>query len=262
MREELNYNLEQLKQNPVPAYHMSIRLNDTYQAQVSSNFGISIVTEDRSRVLTPQVRVGSPEVDNFKFESQTRNRNSYSSSTQGVRVPFTDGAIMAVRQGIWSETMNRYSIAVNNYNDALSQMRTNADNEDKAPCFSDAPVEQYYEQPLPQSAYTFDRKYWEERMDRISSVFKECPQLEQGTANIVYTVERIYVLTSDGSTVVQNRRNVRLMLNAVIRATDGMTCPLYKDWFSYSLDDLPTDSLHSGRSDPRGQHGELSPAQG
>ena len=243
MREELNYNLEQLKQNPVPAYHMSIRLNDTYQAQVSSNFGISIVTEDRSRVLTPQVRVGSPEVDNFKFESQTRNRNSYSSSTQGVRVPFTDGAIMAVRQGIWSETMNRYSIAVNNYNDALSQMRTNADNEDKAPCFSDAPVEQYYEQPLPQSAYTFDRKYWEERMDRISSVFKECPQLEQGTANIVYTVERIYVLTSDGSTVVQNRRNVRLMLNAVIRATDGMTCPLYKDWFSYSLDDLPTDEV-------------------
>ena len=118
MREELNYNLEQLKQKPIPAYHMSIRLNDTYQVQVSSNFGISIVTEDRSRVLTPQVRVGSPEVDNFKFESQSRNRNSYSSSTQGVRVPFTDGAIMAVRQGIWSETMNRYSIAVNNYNDA------------------------------------------------------------------------------------------------------------------------------------------------
>ncbi len=243
MREELSYNLEQLKQKPIPAYHMSIRLNDTYQAQVSSNFGISIVTEDRSRVLTPQVRVGSPEVDNFKFESQSRNRNSYSSSTQGVRVPFTDGAIMAVRQGIWSETMNRYSIAVNNYNDALSQMKTNADNEDKAPCFSDAPVEQYYEQPLPQSAYTFDRKYWEERMDRISSVFKECPQLEQGTANIVYTVERIYVLTSDGSTVVQNRKNVRLMLNAVIRATDGMTCPLYKDWFSYSLDDLPSDEV-------------------
>ena len=243
MREELNYNLDQLKQKPVPAYHMSIRLNDTYQAQVSSNFGISIITENRNRVLTPQVRVGSPEIDNFKFESQSRNRNSYSSSTQGVAVPFTDQAIMAVRQGIWRETMNRYSIAVNNYNDALSQMKTNADNEDKAPCFSEAPVEQYYEKPLPESDYKFDRQYWEERMDRISSVFKECPQLEQGTASIVYTVERIYVLTSDGTTVVQNRKNVRLMLNAVIRATDGMTCPLYKDWFSYSLEDLPSDEV-------------------
>ena len=243
MREELNYNLEQLKQKPVPAYHMSLRLNDTYHAEVSSNFGVSIINEGRERMITPQVRVGSPEVDNFKFESQSRNRNSYGGSSEGVRVPYTDGAIMAVRQGIWTETMRRYGIAVNNYNDALSQMQTNADNEDKAPCYSDAPVEQYYEQPYPQSAYSFDRKYWEERMDRISAIFKECRLLEQGIATISYNVERIYILTSDGSTVVQNRKSVRLMLNCTIRATDGMSCPLYKDWFAYSIEDLPSDEV-------------------
>ena len=244
MREELNYNLEQLKQKPVPAYFMSLRLNDKYSASVSSNFGISITNEERSRIITPQIRVGSPEVDNFKYQNQSRGgRNSYSSSGMGVRVPFTDGAIMAVRQGIWTETMNRYTQAVTNYNNALSQMKTNADNEDKAPCFADAPVEQYYDQPFPQSAYTFDRKYWEERMEKVSSVFKECPYLDQGVASINYDVERIYVLNSDGSTVVQNRKAVRIMLSAVIRATDGMTCPLYKDWFSYSIDELPSDDV-------------------
>ena len=240
MREELKFNMDQLKSKPVPAYFMSLRMNDTYNAQVSSNFGVSIINESRQRTVTPQVRVGSPELDNFKFESQSQSRNSYN-SMEGVTVPYTDNAVMAVRQGIWKETMKRYDIAVSNYNDALSQMKTNADNEDKAPCFSNAPVESYYEQPYTADVYNFDRKYWEERMDRISAVFNECKYLEQGVASVSYEVERIYIVTSDGSTVVQNRKAVRLMLSGVIRATDGMTCPLYKDWFSYSLDQLPDD---------------------
>ena len=241
MREELKLNLEQLKEKPVPAYFMSLRLNDTYNATVSSNFGVSITNESRSRSITPQVRVGSPDLDNFKFESQSaERRNGYSSGNAApVSVPYTDNAIMAVRQGIWSATMSRYDIAVSNYNDAVSQMKTNADNEDKAPCFSNAPVETYYEQPYPAETYKFDRKYWEERMDRVSATFKECRYIEQGLANIDYTVERIYTVTSDGSTVVQNRKAIRLMLAGVIRATDGMSCQLYKDWFAYSLDDLP-----------------------
>ena len=236
MREELKYSMDQLSQKQVPAYHMTLRMNDTYSIEISSNFGVPMTSEDRSRIITPQVRVGSPEMDNFKYECQTPVQNQ-----SGVQVPFTDNAIMAVRQGIWKETMSRYDAAVNAYNQALSQKMTNADNEDKAPCFSDAPVEQYYEPAYPESAYQFDRKYWEDRMDRVSATFKECKYLEQGLATLSYEVERIYVVNSDGTAVVQNRKGVRLMLNGVIRATDGMSCPLYKDWFAYSLDDLPDD---------------------
>ena len=131
MREELKYSMEQLSQKPVPAYHMTLRMNDMYSVEVSSNFGVPMTNENRSRIITPQVRVGSPEMDNFKYECQTPVQN-----TSGVQVPFTDNAIMAVRQGIWKETMSRYDAAVNAYNQALSKMMTNADNEDKAPCFS------------------------------------------------------------------------------------------------------------------------------
>lgn len=86
MREELHYNMEQLKSKPVPAYFLSLRMNDNYSAQVSSNFGVSITGEGRSRIITPQIRVGSPEMDNFKFENQTRSRNSYGNMS-GVNVP-------------------------------------------------------------------------------------------------------------------------------------------------------------------------------
>ncbi|MCQ2059141.1 MAG: TldD/PmbA family protein [Bacteroidaceae bacterium] len=241
MQQELKYSMDQLKEKPVPAYYMSLRLNDTYSATVSSNFGVSITQESRERILTPQVRVGSPEIDNFKYECQTKETSGNGNGMQGLTVPYTDNAIMAIRQGIWSETMKRYKTAVNNYNAALSKMKTNADNEDKAPCFAPAPVETYYEQPYPEEAYTFDCDYWEKRLDRISATFKECSLLEAGIVNLNYNVERITTVTSDGSVVSQNRKSVRLMLQGLLRATDGMVCQLYKDWFSYSLDDLPDD---------------------
>lgn len=238
LTQELKYSMDQLKEKPVPAYYMSLRMNDTYQATVSSNFGYSITNENRRRVITPQVRVGSPIVDNFKYQNQTTDTNG---NIEGVTVPYTDNALMAIRQGVWSETMKRYKTAVNNYNAALSKMMTNADNEDKAPCFADAPVETYYEQPYSAETYTFDREYWEKRLDRISAIFKECRQLEAGVVNLDYNVERITIVTSDGSVVSQNRKSVRLMLQGLLRATDGMVCQLYKDWFSYSLEDLPDD---------------------
>lgn len=238
LTQELKYSMDQLKEKPVPAYFMSLRMNDTYSATVSSNFGYSITNENRRRVITPQVRVGSPTVDNFKYQNQTTDTNG---NIEGVTVPYTDNALMAIRQGVWSETMKRYKTAVNNYNAALSKMMTNADNEDKAPCFADAPVETYYEQPYSAETYTFDREYWEKRLDRISAIFKECRQLEAGVVNLDYNVERITIVTSDGSVVSQNRKSVRLMLQGLLRATDGMVCQLYKDWFSYSLEDLPDD---------------------
>ena len=45
-----------------------------------------------------------------------------------------------------------------NYNNAKSRSMTSAENEDKAPCFSAAPVEKYYQQELPASAYNVDKK--------------------------------------------------------------------------------------------------------
>lgn len=234
MREELDYNMQELKQKPVPVYFMSLRMNDTYSATVVSEFGVSTSYESRSRTITPHVRVGSPEMDNFKYENQMRSNGT-------VSVPFKGNEIMGVRQAIWRETMSRYDAAVNGYNSALSQKLTNADNEDKAPCFSDAPVEKYYEQQLPESAYSIDSKTWQERLDRVSALFKQCRYLEEGSASLSYEIERVIVVTTDGSTVAQNRKAVRLMLNASIRATDGMVCPLYKDWFAYSIDDMPDE---------------------
>ena len=240
MQEELQFNMEQLKAKPVPAYFMSLRMNDNYTARVYSDFGVSGTYENRNRSITPMVRVGSEETDNFKFNSQQRNSLDFQ-RFNGITVPYTDNAIMAIRQAIWDETMARYSAALTNYSNALSTMQTTSGNEDKAPCFSSAPVEKYYEKPLDDSQLSLDNEYWKERLNRITRVFNSNEFIEAGTAVIEYTVVRTTIVNSEGSVVAQNRKTVRLMFQCSIRAEDGMVCPMHRDWFAFSPDDMPDD---------------------
>ena len=60
----------------------------------------------------------------------------------------------ATRQAIWAEVMKRYDFAVEAYQRAKTQSQVSVADEDKAPSFSAAPVEKYYEAPLPAEKLT------------------------------------------------------------------------------------------------------------
>ena len=74
-------------------------------------------------------------------------------------------------------------------------------------------------------------------------MFKECRMLEDGFANIEFGTIRTYIVNSDGTSVVQNRRCVRIVLQAMVLATDGMRCPLYEDFFGFSEAELPSEEV-------------------
>lgn len=239
LNEELEYNYAQLRKQKVPAYYMSLRMADEYTLMIQSSFGASSVNEQRMRTVTPQIRIGNMELDNYKYTNQGTS-NPSGRNAEGVRVPIDGKPLSAVREAIWKETLNRYNIAQRNYNDALSRMKTSVANEDNAPCFSKVPVEKYYEAELPASAYNFDKKAWAERLNAVSKVFKENDLLEGGSATIAVSINRTWLVTSEGSIVVQNNRGIRVMLSGSIKATDGMACPLSQDFFAFSAEDLPS----------------------
>ncbi|MCQ2117493.1 MAG: metallopeptidase TldD-related protein [Bacteroidales bacterium] len=241
MQEEIKASMEQLAAKEVPAYYMSLRLNDKHQIAITSEYGVASTRNERTCNLTPQVRVGSPETDNFKYESQSWNETHY--EIDSYPVPYSGNTIAALKQGIWQKTMERYDIALGNYDSAISKMKTNADNEDKAPCFVFPPVERYYENEPDGAYHSIDIKSWEERLNCISNVFKGCEHIQQAKADLSYELERTYIVTSHGSVVVQNRKAARIMIQASVKADDGMSCPLYKDWFAFSINDLPDDSV-------------------
>lgn len=126
---------------------------------------------------------------------------------------------------------------------AKTKAATSVEDEDKSPCFSETPVETYYEAPLPESKRRIDKEAWMKRLSEISAVFKSTPEILEGTASLNFEVQRTYFVNTDGSEVVQNRVAARLMLSASTMADDGMHLPLNKDYFAYDPQDLPSNEV-------------------
>ncbi|WP_292265274.1 metallopeptidase TldD-related protein [Butyricimonas sp.] len=241
MKQELKYSMEELKKQESIPYYMNMRAMDDYTITVISSFGaVTTSNENRTRMLVPQIRLGSPELDNFKYNMQGGFAGPNAQGAQGVILPLDDNAPDAIREAIWRETLQRYEYARTMYDQAKTRATVSVEDEDKAPCFSEAPVEHYYEAPVAAGKQKMDiKRDWEHRLNEVSAVFKTCPELRQGSTSFSFQVLRTYFVNSEGSVVVQNRVSTRVMLTASLKAADGMELPLNLDYFAYTPDELP-----------------------
>ena len=241
MKQELQYSMEELKKQENIPYYMNMRAMDDYNMTIISSFGAaSTAEESRMRTLVPQIRLGSPELDNFKYNGQGGAAGPNAQGARGVVLPLDDDTPDAIREAIWRETLRRYEYARTMYDQTKTRAAVSVEDEDKAPCFSAVPVEHYYEAPVVVGNRNTEMlRSWKKRMNEVSAVFKSCPELRQGSASFSYQVLRTYFVNSEGSVVVQNKVAVRVMLSASLKAADGMELTLNKDYFAYTPDDLP-----------------------
>ena len=91
------------------------------------------------------------QLDNFKYNTQGGNASARGKAPTAY-LPKDNVSEAALKIAIWEETLRRFNIAEARYRGAQTQSQTSVANEDKAGCFSPAPVEHYYEQPLPLAA--------------------------------------------------------------------------------------------------------------
>ncbi len=240
LKTELAHNYEELQSQQVKPYFMSYRADDVYKHTISSSFGKTASdSENRQRYVTPQIRLGDKAFDNFKYNSQCApSRDGRSATT--VTIPFDDNATDGITTNIWQATRTRYDYSLVAYQQAKSKASTSTADEDKAPCFSAAPVEKYYEAPYDLNGAKLDSKAWQERLNAISAVFKADASLTAGAASLDYELTRSYFVNTDGSEVVQNRRSARVMLMVQAIADDGMQLPLMQDFFAFNPDSLPS----------------------
>lgn len=242
LKQELVYSMKELQKQENPPYHMNFRVMDDRNVNIQSSFGaIMNSQEQRNRSLVPQIRVGNILLDNFKYNAMGTwpNRNG---NYPAVYLPLEDaGSEEGIRQAIWSEVLKRYNFATDNYEKAKTRSSVSVADEDKAPCFSDAPVEKYYEAPIPAEKQHLDIPAWEKRLNEISAVFKSSPLLQTGDASLSYRVLRTYFVNDEGTEIVQNRTYARIIISAMMKADDGMELPLNLSYFAYELKDLPSN---------------------
>ncbi len=242
VKQELDYSMQQLQKQPShKPYYMSMRVEDKYILNLKSNFGIrNGEDESRTRVFTPQIRIGDKKLDNFKYSTQGQQMVQRQATSAPTMLPLDDNATEGIRAAIWKETNKRYKFACQVYDETKTKAATSVANEDKADCFSDAPVEKYYEQPIDARYYNIDKAAWYKKLNEVSAAFKACPELRMGSVDLMYEASRVYFVNTDGTEVVQNRICGRIMLSTMILADDGMSLPLNKDYLAYDLDSLPS----------------------
>ena len=242
LKEELAQQMKELKGEEFPPYHMNYRVIDVTSSVVSASFGALMNSQQyRSRTLVPQIRLGDEKLDNFRF-NQMGSAMSRFQGPSVARLPLDEeNNEDAVRQAIWDEVNNRYKFAVDMYQKTKAESSVNVEEEDKAPYFSEAKVEKYYEAPLPAEKMTIDMDQWAARMKEISAVFKNHPGIMKGDAIMIYTVERRYFVNNEGTEVVQNLPYARIMVFGETKADDGMELPLNLSYFAYDPADLPAN---------------------
>ena len=242
LKEELAQQMKELKGEEFPPYHMNYRVIDVTSSVVSASFGALMNSQQyRSRTLVPQSRLGDEKLDNFRFNQMGAAMSRYQGPSV-ARLPLDEeNNEDAVRQAIWDEVNNRYKFAVDMYQKTKAESSVNVEEEDKAPYFSEAKVEKYYEAPLPAEKMTIDMDQWAARMKEISAVFKNQPGIMKGDAIMIYTVERRYFVNNEGTEVVQNLPYARIMVFGETKADDGMELPLNLSYFAYDPADLPAN---------------------
>ena len=242
LKEELAQQMKELKGEEFPPYHMNYRVIDVTSSVVSASFGALMNSQQyRSRMLVPQIRLGDEKLDNFRFNQMGAAMSRYQGPSV-ARLPLDEeNNEDAVRQAIWDEVNNRYKFAVDMYQKTKAESSVIVEEEDKAPYFSEAKVEKYYEAPLPAEKMTIDMDQWAARMKEISAVFKNQPGIMKGDAIMIYTVERRYFVNNEGTEVVQNLPYARIMVFGETKADDGMELPLNLSYFAYDPADLPAN---------------------
>jgi TldD protein len=238
--EELQREMQVLKQQETPAYYISYRVDEISGYSINTSFGaLTYSNESKARYLTVTVRVGSPQMDNFH---QLRD-NSLSYPDYGMAELPSSEEPLAIKQVLWNATNDAYQQAVANYTKVKANIAVKVEEEDKSADFSMGRPNVNYTAPVKPDYMKFDKPVWENRLKKYSAAFLRDSAIFNGSASASFQVARKYFISSLGDKISQNSTSARVYINGMIKDKDGMEMPLYKTYFSFKPEGLPSDKI-------------------
>jgi TldD protein len=227
------------KSEPAP-YFMSYSVYDQQDLSISAGEGsiISSVTEQR-RWADVTMHVGTPTLDNT--HGQGRGSGISSSS-----LPITDDQD-ALARGLWLLTNAEYRQAVPAYLNLKTSTVVQSAEEDKSPDFSKETAHQDVEPASPPVA--MKQKEWEEKAKAYSNPFRKYPYIYDSVAMLTFDETTQYMVTSEGTRLVEPGHSARLVLQAQTKADDGMDLFRVETFDAATPDQLPTQAEVAAKAD-------------
>lgn len=233
---ELKREMALLAKQASAPYHITYRVDDVQRWDLGASMGaLTRRSSGRQRFLHVQVRVGDLSLDSS--HELRGNMDFFGGRRSRAALPLEDDS-KAIAAVLWKETDAVWRAAVDRFakvkaNVAVKVKAEDASADFTAPAQPSVSVDPRFAFPAP------DLDAWGQRLRTASAAFLGNPRLHEGGATFQANFTRRYIVSSDGTRVVQNLPSSRVFLSATTKAEDGMELPLYHDFFSFDPARLP-----------------------
>ena len=211
LQHSMKQHFDSLQHTNYPVYFMAYRVNETTEHRESANFGyIYDNSSSKSVLLTIEIRVGSPQTDNFHYLSRQNNQR-----VRQIALPL-DGDTILIKKIITRETDRTYHEAVLQFVENQTNAKIFHQDDDETYAYLTHDFDQYYDPPI------LDY-HWDE--DNIAHFLRHCtkdvtlsPEFTEISANLVFRTTRKYLVNSENRNVVENHCSTTLTLK-----TEGLS---------------------------------------
>jgi len=244
MKGELKSQMTTLQKGEYPPYYMNYRVLDSYSRVIRSSMGATnTIEEDKQVMFVPQIRIGSPEFDNFHESQNGVMINRFVGPPTILLPKDLQNGLESFKQIIKEEVNSRYRFAVNSLDRAKAKKGVQVENIDKSPDFTKAKAEKYFEPSLKEDKIALDMDMWQKKLNMYSGLFADNKDVVSSNTTLSYKILRRYFVSTEGAEIAENRVYISMSIRAITMAEDGMELPLYKSYFAFSLDELPAEAI-------------------
>lgn len=235
LQEELDRTMKSLAGEEVPPYYLAYNVTTIKKVNISSKNGkIFSSSSNKNRILDIDLRVGDYQFDNTHIIRG--NPIQFNFAGGAVQLP-TENNLIAIRNIIWNNTDKRFRAAVERYKKAKTNQKVKVSEEDNSPDFSK-------EEPINFNGslkdFDVNIKDWESKLKQISAKFLNHPWILSNNVFLQTEVLEKVFINSEGSRMTWYETNARLFVIGETKADDGMSLPLYRSYFSFTPDGLPS----------------------
>lgn len=244
MNKELSRSFTELKSvGTSPLYFLSYRVYDTEDINLTASYGaIESDGQNRRRILDVEARVG-----NMKTDSSHKLRGDFDAPIERFfldsRAPVEfslDDDEPAIRTALWLVTDDAFKRAQRNLIQVQANRTVKVVEEDQSDDFSPAPPVVSVEKALKP---TIDADEWRQRLRKLSSIYKEYPEITDSSVTLDIDLDERYITTSEGTKLRTQDRQARISTSVSTVAADGMVLYLYDSVDVFNPKDLPDDAV-------------------
>jgi len=192
------------------------------------------------RQASVEVRVGSYQFDNTADDSAEKafDLDDFDRYEPPTFAPI-DNDVDAMRATLWLQTDARYKQALAALHKKRGTRVSKMVEDDKMPSFSREKAARSVDAPV---TLKFDRAKWSERLRQVSALFKAYPEIFDSQVKMAVDHQTRYLVTSEGTELVNERLIYSIQLIAASRAKDGLLVNHFKSFYGASEAEMPDET--------------------